>query len=287
MAKEKTLVEIIRELYHVSGFRISIYNSKREEVCAWPVELQLFCQMVQVNPECLRQCRANDDSAFIKAGQTGEVVIYRCHMGLYEAVAPLYDRGRLSGYLMMGQTLDTMKHSRQEVLRQAVRYIGDNGKLHQAVEQIPDRTKAQIFSCVSIMEVCASYISLSNRFKASEEELPHKVRAYIEENYQQDITLDGLCQMFYCSRATLTNSFRKTCGSSVHQYLMVIRLQAGCELLTDEGCTVGQAARMAGFQDQNYFTKAFKKEFGITPSNYRKTISDRRSDESAVFFENN
>lgn len=272
MGKEKTLAEIIRELYHVSGFRISIYNSKREEVCAWPKELQLFCQMVQADPVCLRQCRVNDANAFMKAGQTGEVVIYRCHMGLYEAVAPLYDRGHLSGYLMMGQTLDTMKQSRQEVLKNAIPYINDCSKLHQAVAQIPDRTKAQILSCISIMEVCASYISLSNRFKASEEDLPQKVRAYIEENFQKDITLDELCHMFYCSRATLTNSFRKTYTTSVHQYLTAIRLKAGCELLADENCTVGQAARESGFQDQNYFTKVFKKEYGITPSNYRKTI---------------
>lgn len=277
MAKEKTLEEIIRELHHVSGFRISIYNSKKEEVCAWPKELQLFCQLVQADPVCFQQCRDNDANAFRKAGETGEVVIYRCHMGLYEAVAPLYDRGRLSGYLMMGQTLDTMKQSRQEVLKHATRYISDCSKLHQAVEQIPDRTKAQILSCISIMEVCASYISLSNRFKASEEELPHKVRTYMEENYMKDITLDELCHIFYCSRATLTNSFRKTYATSVHQYLTAIRLKAGCELLAEEGCTVGQAARESGFQDQNYFTKVFKKEYGVTPSNYQKTISDRRS----------
>lgn len=277
MARKKTLEEIIRELHHVSGFRISIYNSKKEEVCAWPKELQLFCQMVQADPVCFQRCRDNDANAFRKAGETGEVAIYRCHMGLYEAVAPLYDRGRLSGYLMMGQTLDTMKQSRQEVLKHATRYISDCNKLHQAVEQIPDRTKAQILSCISIMEVCASYISLSNRFKASEEELPHKVRAYMEENYQKDITLDELCHMFYCSRATLTNSFRKTYATSVHQYLTAIRLKAGCELLAEEGCTVGQAARESGFQDQNYFTKVFKKEYGVTPSNYQMTISDRRS----------
>lgn len=277
MAKEKTLEEIIRELHQVSGFRISIYNAKQEEVCAWPKELQLFCRMVQADPVCFRQCRANDANAFMKAGQTGEVVIYRCHMGLYEAVAPLYDRERLAGYLMMGQTLDTMKQSRRQVLKNAIPYISDPGKLHLAVEQIPDRTKAQILSCISIMEICASYISLSNRFKISEEGLSHKVRAYIEEHYQKDISLDELCHRFYCSRATLTSSFRKTYATSVHQYLTAIRLKAGCELLADESCTVGQAARKSGFQDQNYFTKVFKKEYGVTPSHYREAISDRRS----------
>ena len=275
MAREKTLEEIIRELYNISGFRISIYSSKREEVCAWPEELHLFCRMVQENRECLKQCRANDDKAFAKACQTGEVVIYRCHMGLYEAVAPLYDRGRLSGYLMMGQTLDTMKQSRQEVLRNAVPYGGNREVLHQAVEQIPDRTKAQILSCISIMEVCASYISLSNRFKVSEEALPQKIRSYIEAHYREDILLDELCHLFYCSRATLTSSFRKAYQTSIHQYLLTFRLRLSCELLADTSYTVGQAARESGFQDQNYFTKVFKKEYGVTPSNYRRLIPDR------------
>lgn len=276
MAKEKTLAEIIRELYHVSGFRISIYNSKREEVCAWPEEVHLFCRMVQADPDCLKQCRMNDDRAFLKAQRSGEVVVYRCHMGLYEAVAPLYDRGRLSGYLMMGQTLDTMKQSRQEVLRNAIPYISDSKTLHQAVEQIPDRTKAQILSCISIMEVCASYISLSNRFKVSEEDLPQKVRSYIDANYQADISLNELCHLFYCSRATLTNSFRKAYASSIHQYLLTVRLKHSCERLADMSCTIGQAARESGFQDQNYFTKIFKKVYGVTPSHYRSRLSERR-----------
>ena len=277
MAREKTLEEIIRELYNISGFRISIYNNKRKEVYAWPKNVHQFCRMVQENRECLQQCRANDDKAFVKARQTGGVVIYRCHMGLYEAVAPLYDRDHLSGYLMMGQTLDTMKQSRQEVLAKAIPYAGDRERLEQAVQQIPDRTKAQILSCISIMEVCASYISLSNRFKASEENLPQKVRSHIETHYQEDLLLDELCHLFYCSRATLTSSFRKAYGISVHQYLLSFRLKNSCELLSDSTLSVGQAARESGFQDQNYFTKVFKKEYGVTPSDYRKTIPDRRS----------
>ena len=246
MANKKTLKGIIQTLYRVSGFRISIYNLKQEEVCAWPKELPLFCRMVQMDPVCRQQCRANDEDAFGKVRQTGEVVIYRCHRGLYEAVSPLYDRECLSGYLMMGQTLD------------------------------PDRTKAQLLSCISIMEICASYISLSNHFQLPEENLSQKVKAYIEEHYRKDISLEELCRIFYCSRATLTNSFRKTYTISVHQYLTTIRLKAGCELLANENCTVGRAARESGFQDQNYFTKAFKKEYGVTPSDYRKTTMDRR-----------
>jgi len=246
MANKKTLKGIIQTLYRVSGFRISIYNLKQEEVCAWPKELPLFCRMVQMDPVCRQQCRANDEDAFGKVRQTGEVVIYRCHRGLYEAVSPLYDRECLSGYLMMGQTLD------------------------------PDRTKAQLLSCISIMEICASYISLSYRFQLSDENLPHKVKAYIEEHYQDDISLDELCRMFYCSRVTLTNSFRKTYTISVHQYLTTIRLKAGCELLANENCTVGRAARESGFREQSNFSKAFKREYGVAPSDYWKTTMDRQ-----------
>jgi len=271
MARVKTLESIMRELYQVSGFRICIYDLKRNEVCAWPKEMSPFCRRIQQNASCLNRCRQNDTDAFDKVQQTGEAEIYRCHAGLYEAVAPLYDRERLSGFLMMGQTLDSMKQSRQEVLQYSRQYIEDQEIWQEAVLQIPDRTKIQILSCISIMEICASYITLSNRFQVSEEELPHKVIIYIQEHYHEEISLDRLCRIFYCSRAKLTSSFRRVYLSSIHQYLMKYRLERSCDLLNHAAYTIADAARLSGFSEQNYFAKAFKKQYGISPSDYRKS----------------
>ena len=111
MSKEIALADIVKELSNISGFRISIYDTNQNELEGYPKKGSAFCQLIQQNPKALSLCHCNDKKAFETARQTGEVYLYQCCFGLYEAVAPLYHNGILSGFLMMGQTLDAMRDS--------------------------------------------------------------------------------------------------------------------------------------------------------------------------------
>lgn len=269
MKKNTELIDILKELYIVSGFRMSLYDAKRNQLYAYPAAVTPFCSLVQSHPKGIALCHSYDREAFDKAQESGEVYLYRCHCGLYEAVAPLYHFGVLSGYLMMGQTLDTMKTSQNKVYEQSVRFCGNKVLLWKAIKEIPLHSKEQILSCISIMEICAEYITLSNYLKAADKDLPSKVRSYISQNYGSKIHLDELCSSFYCSRATLTSSFRKVYGQSITEYLTHIRLEQSRKLLRESELSIQEIAEKCGFTDQNYFTKVFRKAEEITPSQYR------------------
>ncbi len=204
MSKEIALADILKELSNVSGFRISIYDTEQNELEAYPKKGSAFCQFIQKNPKALSLCHKNDKKAFETAKQTGNVYLYQCCFGLYEAVAPLYHNGILSGYLMMGQTMDTMHDSPKHTFQSALPFVQNPEELKQTVSQIPIRSKSQILSCISIMEICAAYITLSNRLKLNNQTLPVKIKEYIHTHFSSQITLDQLCGYFYCSRATLT-----------------------------------------------------------------------------------
>ncbi len=96
----------------------------------------------------------------------------------------------------------------------------------------------------------------------------------MDMHFGETITLESLCRQFHVSRATLAGSFRKTYGISIHQYLMEKRLREGKRLLEDYSMSVSQAAELAGFRDANYFTKAFRRRYKMTPSEYRKGTRD-------------
>ena len=160
MSKEIALADILKELSNVSGFRISIYDTEQNELEAYPKKGSAFCQFIQKNPKALSLCHKNDKKAFETAKQTGNVYLYQCCFGLYEAVAPLYHNGILSGYLMMGQTMDTMHDSPKHTFQSALPFVQNPEELKQTVSQIPIRSKSQILSCISIMEICAAYITL-------------------------------------------------------------------------------------------------------------------------------
>lgn len=270
MSQIKSLEDVLKELHTVSGFRMSLYDAAGHPLCAYPKERNPFCRLIQENEAALACCRKSDQEAFERARRTGEVYIYRCHCELYEAVVPLYHFGTFSGYLMMGQVLDTSRISRQTVLFRAQAYGAEKTAILKAVRGIPLRTMEQIHSCISIVEICAGYLSLSSYLNADKRDLAGNVRSYVRLHYGEPLNLDLLCREFYCSRATLTSAFRKTYGQSIVEYLTQVRMEAGMELLTKTDRKIGEIAGMCGYPDQNYFTRRFRKHFGIPPGRARQ-----------------
>lgn len=269
MKETISLETVLKELHSISGFRISVHDIHCKEIASYPKALSKFCSLIQQDEMMHERCIKNDRAAFEKVKKTEEPFIYRCQFGLYEAVAPLYYSGILSGYLMMGQALDTSIHTKEQVYRVSSHYVGNKECLRQAIEEIPASTKEKIASCINIMSICAEYITLSNRFKASTKNISQDVKKYIKENYQEKITLEGLCEQFYCSKATLTSSFKQTYGQTINEYINQIRLEQAEKLLIVSDMKIGEIAGQCGFADQNYFSKVFLKKYGLTPKEYR------------------
>jgi AraC-like DNA-binding protein len=269
MLKKIELLDVLKELHNISGFRISIYDTQLHEVAAYPKELTSFCKLVQRDSRAHKICVQNDANAFIIAKEKADVHIYQCHFGLYEAVAPLYHFGVLTGYLMMGQSLDTLADSRTYLYEQASIYVKEKDLLENEVNQICISSKDKILSCVSIMNICADYISLSNRLNLSDKNLADAVKKHINQNFQTKITLDTLCSLFFYSKPTIMNAFKKTFGKTISEYLLETRLDHAIKLLSGTNSTIHQISQQCGFSDQNYFTKVFTKENCLTPSQYR------------------
>ena len=95
------------------------------------------------------------------------------------------------------------------------------------------------------------------------------VRAYLQENYRQTITLDTLSQSFNISKFYLQRSFRHYIGLSPCEYQQKLRLNKSKELLRTTGLSVNLIADSVGFESTSAFICAFKKQEGITPLKYR------------------
>lgn len=270
MVKKIELQTVLKELHNISGFRISIHDTNLNEISAYPKELSGFCTLIQQNPDVRKCCISNDSKAFEVVKNSEEVYIYQCQFGLYEAVTPLYHFGVLTGYLMMGQTIDTKSASRSYVYDKALPFIKDNDLLIHEVNSIPTSSKQKILSCISIMNICAEYISLSNRLNITYKDLANKIKKYINKNYTTKITMDLLSNQFFYSKPTIMNTFKKTYHISINQYIITLRLNHATELLTNTSNSIYCISKECGFTDQNYFSKVFYKEYGITPSKYRK-----------------
>ncbi len=278
MEQTISIEKILKDLYHISGFRISVYDTYFQEIAAFPKELGCLCSLIQKNPEGRKHCVEQDIMAFRKVQDEKRLHIYKCHLGLYEAVAPLYSFGTLTGYLMMGQTINKGKEAAKETFKKALPYMekDDYELLQDTIAQIPVSDRQTIDSLVTIMEICAQYITLTNRMQLTKRELVSEVHSYIEEHYEQHITIDNLCSQFFCSRSSLTRKFKETYGISIHTHISQVRLKNSRRLLESSDLSIGEIAFHCGYNDQNYFTRAFYKAQKMTPRDYRKKVRQSR-----------
>lgn len=266
----KELQTILKDLYLISGLNISIFDIDEKLITSYPEKKSMFCSLIAKNPSGLKKCKECDHNAFLKVRETGQIYIYQCYFHLYEAAVPLYTYGIHTGYLMMGQTLTDSPFDKEEIKNKALNYIDNKEELEKAIKKISIHTREQILSFSNIIDICAKYLTLTNRIEYKKKDLAFQVKEYLIHNYNKEISIDFLCQLFYCSKSTLINHFKKEYQTTIHQFLLDYRLEKAVELLKNDNLSIVEISITCGFQDPNYFSKAFKHKYHISPSKYKE-----------------
>ncbi len=90
----------------------------------------------------------------------------------------------------------------------------------------------------------------------------------LEKHVYTGITLKELSEQTGVSEATIRNVFRRQAGCGAHKYLLKIKIREAINLIR-QGKTISETSERLGFNNPNYFTIAFKRETGKTPSDYK------------------
>jgi len=96
------------------------------------------------------------------------------------------------------------------------------------------------------------------------------VLTFIHAHYHRPLTLDELAAMTGYSKSRFSHLFAEAMGISPIQYQNDLRLNAARELLSSTNLTVADVARSCGFSDPLYFSRCFRKKYGVSPTEYRK-----------------
>lgn len=97
-----------------------------------------------------------------------------------------------------------------------------------------------------------------------------QIRNYIEANYKNGITLDGLSRHFYVNKYTLTRRFRECYGVSPIHFVNQMKLQEAARRLADDDLSVGDIGAELGFSSIYAFSRFFKNGVGMSPDAYRQ-----------------
>lgn len=93
---------------------------------------------------------------------------------------------------------------------------------------------------------------------------------YIEANFHNTIYIRQLAELNFMSIRNFQRIFKEATGLSPNDYLLELRIQHASKLLTESDSAIYSVSEQVGISDWFYFSKAFKKKFGVSPLNYRK-----------------
>ncbi len=112
---------------------------------------------------------------------------------------------------------------------------------------------------------------------SSEEEsdVIEAVRKYIDQHINEELSVAQMAQMAYISQNHLTRSFKKKYGTTVMDYITEHRLALAESMMKNSNKTVTMIADEVGYFDYVYFSKLFKRHYGMTPREYRRMMKSK------------
>jgi two-component system response regulator YesN len=95
---------------------------------------------------------------------------------------------------------------------------------------------------------------------------------YMKENYNKKISLTAVAEHVGLSSGYLCRIFKEETGASINAYINHLRMTRAGELLKGKNSYIKEVAVSVGFEDQLYFSRQFKRYYGVTPSEYRTNV---------------
>ena len=94
---------------------------------------------------------------------------------------------------------------------------------------------------------------------------------YIGKEYPRELSLSSLSSYFHLSQSYIARLFREKLHTRSADYINQVRISSACDLLLNTALSVTEISERVGFHNPYYFSRVFRSQYGMTPSQFRKT----------------
>lgn len=143
--------------------------------------------------------------------------------------------------------------------------------LKSVVLQVLENANADMVGILQLLFTVLDSIKTQDVLSPNPDSVSLAMR-YLEENYHRDIDVSSLASQLGFSRAYFSTLFQKATGETPYHYLTKIRLTRAKDYLRLRSLSIEEIAYSVGFSSLQRFSEMFKKEFGLSPLQYRKSV---------------
>lgn len=266
-----TLYDMIKYFEYGTKLHIGVLffenygNQKCDLPSAQYIHSSPLCNILKThNKTAFKKCFACRNLAIKKALSSKTPFYGLCINGIFEYTHPVVIDGNVACIIFIGNILDEEKGLQ---------------KIHKRFKDtnLPINTLEENFTiedCKKISLLLENFIIyLLNTFPSENEiesSLIKNIKNYINSNFEFDINIKVIADIFHYNQKYLGRLFKKGTGISISEYINYIRINEARRLLLTPELKIIHIANKIGYNNVTYFNKQFKDLVGTTPLNYRK-----------------
>ena len=265
------LERVLSDFYNSTGIAVDLYNAYEEDIAHSSIDSS-YCRHIRTCAKCIAHCNQSDFIHMKEASLNRKTCRYTCHAGLMETILPVHYEGTLIGYMQIGQFRDTegVYSGESGASDAAERYGFDVAHTLSLYRALPSVSEEKLEALQEILLIIIRSFWEDGLIRHNRSMLSVRIEQYIAEHLREKLYVERLCEEFFLSKNALYRLFAAEFGTTVGNYVLDKRVQLATRLLHDTAAPITQIAAECGFPDYNYFIRAFKKQTGLTPLQFRK-----------------
>ena len=249
------LKTIIRNLGELLGVSIIVLDSNARGLANYcPNTHDDYCKTMQSSDEFHEKCTSCDKKIIEKCLKSSKAEFHYCHAGLCDVAMPIIKKGIVAAYIIIGKIRASRSPSTSE----------SHPDLYEKITVFTDK---QLENLTNLLP----YVMFDSAIILENDTVFDDIVDYIK-NLESDLSIDAICRRFFISKSTLYKYFNEKFGTTVKEFITDARMSSAAELLSNSAIGIYQIAEKTGYRNYSCFCKAFKKHFGVSPSDYRKGV---------------
>lgn len=266
--------EFLHDFYKITGLTISVWDSDMNQLAFKPSEMPEFCKLIKSSTLGKKRCLLSDKKIISDCKCKNSPTTHKCHAGLVDTAVPITFNDHTLGFIMFGQVKDKQfsDNSQKELIRLGQELKLPVDKLIASYNALKSFDTDIIDSAANILNSALLSLYINNYISFTENELVSAIVSYINNNIHTPISVTSICDEFSISKNKLYSLWRKWFGVTIGDYILNIRMKNAKNMLVNEDSKISRICIKVGIPDYNYFSKVFKKYYGVSPKEYRKSF---------------